>query len=244
MNKESIMPKKLNECPLVDALIEIRFISELDKNAVFGYIYSLLRNDYSGPVVNLPLSQIPIQIREHDPNLQYKPLYRIDGKDTVLQLGSDVICISSKIPYIGWDALSSKAEKIFTKLVEQRAVKTVIRLGHRYVNFFEGNIDSKLELTVHFVPGYSYKNIQIRSEIQEGNFMSTLQYSNSASYQPEQLSQQLLGSIIDIDTFRVYDGDYFIQNIRSEIDQAHEYEKRLFYSLLKNDFIDQLNPEY
>lgn len=238
------LPKRLMNCPIVDALLEIRFTSNLNRSAVFGYIYSLLQNSYPGPVFNLPLSQIPDAIREKDPNLQFKPIYRIEGIETVLQIGPDMITLSSKLPYIGWDKLESQAIEIISRLKDKGAIDKVLRFGHRYINFFEGCIDERLNLSVNFVDGYSAQNIQIRSEVSDGLFTNTLQYSNSAEYRPADLSVVKKGSIIDIDTFRVYSDDYFLNNIKEEINTAHVSEKNLFYSLLKPDFIKELNPEY
>ena len=244
MNTDIKLPKQLGKCPLVDALIEIRFLSSLDKSVVFGYMYGLIKDLYPGRVINLPISQIPVQVRDNDPNLQFKPLCRIEGKDTILQLGPDVICLSSQMPYIGWDRLSNTAEKIFNTLYEQGAVQQVIRLGHRYVNFFDGNIEDKLNLSVNFINGYNSHNMQIRSEVYDGDFINTLQYSNSAVYKPTPVSQERKGSLIDIDTFRTYSDNFFLENINKEINAAHTSEKHLFYSLLKESFISELDPQY
>lgn len=239
-----IIPNKLGKCPLVDALLEIRFNSNLDKSVIFGFIYSLVKEDYPGRVVNLPLSQIPAQIRDNDPNYQFKPLYRLEGKETILQIGTDVICLSSKIPYIGWDILSEKALATIDSLFKSGVIKNVLRLGHRYVNFFEGNIDSKLNMSVEFVHKYNITNNLIRTEIIDGEFINTLQYSNSAEYRSHPSSPVKKGSLIDIDTFRVYRDNTFSRNIIQEINAAHKSEKSLFYSLLKQDFIQELDPVY
>lgn len=240
------IPKTLGKCPLVDALIEIRFSSNLDKSVIFGFIYGLVKESYPGRVVNLPLSQIPAQIRDNDPNLQFKPLYRLEGDDTILQIGTDVICLSSKIPYIGWDILSQKALTIINKLYTAGVIKDVIRLGHRYVNFFEGDIANQLNMTFEFAHHYNIATNLFRTEIIDGNFVSTLQYSNSAEYRPNQAAPTIVkrGCLIDIDTFRLYQDNYFLHNIKSEIDSAHLCEKTLFYSLLKPEFIQELEPQY
>lgn len=238
------IPKRLDKCPLVDALIEIRFNSHFDKSVIFGLIYGIIKDMYPGRVVNLPLSQIPAQIRDNDPNLQFKPLYRIEGADTILQIGTDVICISSKIPYIGWEALSDKALTIINRLFGNGVIKTVLRLGHRYVNFFEGNIEGKLNIAFTFVPQYNPINNLIRTEVKDGDFISTLQYSNSAVYKPINDASERKGCLIDIDTFKTYSDDFFAHNIKQEIDAAHASEKNLFYSLLKESFIQELNPTY
>lgn len=238
------IPKRLGKCPLVDALLEVRFNSSLDKSVIFGLVYAQVKEAYPGRVVNLPLSQIPAQIRDNDPNLQFKPLYRLEGDNTILQIGTDVICLSSKIPYIGWDVLSEKALDIINKLFVAGVINRVLRLGHRYVNFFEGNIDDELNMVIKYVHSYNIVNNLIRTEIVDGDFISTLQYSNSAEYRPQLSAFVQKGCLIDIDTFKTYKDDYFQGNIKSEINAAHTSEKSLFYSLLKPEFIQKFDPVY
>lgn len=97
------LPIRLEKCPLIDCIIEVRFDTNIVKSAVFGLIYKQIQSDYPGDVINLPISQLPEAIRMSDPNLKYKPLYRIEGDKTVIQIGPDVINLSSKMPYIGWN---------------------------------------------------------------------------------------------------------------------------------------------
>lgn len=103
---DRLLPIRIEACPLIDALIEFRFEAAITKSAVFGIIYNLIKEEYRGNVINLPILQIPEQIREVDPNLKFKPLYRIENERFVIQIGYDVLSISSKMPYIGWSDFS------------------------------------------------------------------------------------------------------------------------------------------
>ena len=77
---DRLLPIRIEACPLIDALIEFRFEAAITKSAVFGIIYNLIKEEYRGNVINLPILQIPEQIREVDPNLKFKPLYRIENE--------------------------------------------------------------------------------------------------------------------------------------------------------------------
>ena len=58
------IPKKLNKCPLVDVIFEIRFNPIVPPEVVFPMIYSRISNDF-GPIESLPVSQIPAQTLHH-----------------------------------------------------------------------------------------------------------------------------------------------------------------------------------
>ena len=238
------LPAKVENCPIIDALIEIRFETTLVRSAVFGVIYSSIMDEYQGRVINLPILQLPEQIRDVDPTLKFKPLYRIEGDRFIVQIGPDVLCISSKIPYVGWNAFVRHSSKIIHKIISSNIIKRVVRIGHRYVNFFEGDITDRLTLSFSMTEGYDAENILIRSEVKDGEFVDTLQYSNNATYKATQSSCEQHGSLIDIDVFRENDDNCFIFNVEEEINKAHSCGKKLFFSLLKPVLLNDLNPIY
>ena len=243
MNKR--MPLRLEKCPLVDALIEIRFESSIIGSAKFGIIYNLIRNDYKGPVTNLPILQVPEQIRKNYPNLKFKPLYRIEAEKYIIQIGDDVLCISSKIPYTGWGEFSSRTIELIKKISGENIINRVLRIGHRYVNFFEGDIMDKLTISKPTISGYQTNNILVRTEIRDcDDFIDTVQITNSAMYKSPFNTDTLLGSLIDIDSFKEYGNNYFLENLESEINKVHTCEKNMFFSLLTEEFLNSLNPVY
>ena len=238
------MPSRIEKCPLIDALIEFRFEAAIAKSAVFGVIYNLIRNDYRGNVTNLPILQIPEQIREVDPNLKFKPLYRIEGDKFIIQIGYDVLSISSKMPYVGWPEFSQHSLSLINKIIQEGIIKRVSRLGHRYINFFRGDITNSLTMSFSMTEKYVSENLLIRTDVRDGNFMNTLQFANNANYRPNPNTSEIVGSLIDIDTSREYSDNFFIENREQEINMAHECEKKLFFSLLKPTFLETLNPTF
>lgn len=241
---DRFLPSRIEKCPLIDALIEFRFEAAIAKSAVFGVIYNLIRNDYRGNVINLPILQIPEQIREVDPNLKFKPLYKIEGDKFIIQIGYDVLSISSKMPYVGWPEFSQHSLSLINKIIQEGIIKRVSRLGHRYINFFRGDITNSLTMSFSMTEKYVSENLLIRTDVRDGNFMNTLQFANNANYRPNPNTSEIVGSLIDIDTSREYSDNFFIENREQEINMAHECEKKLFFSLLKPTFLETLNPTF
>ena len=225
------MPIRIEACPLIDALIEFRFEAAITKSAVFGIIYNLIKEEYRGNVINLPILQIPEQ-------------YRIENERFVIQIGYDVLSISSKMPYIGWSDFSKHSFSIINKVISSGIIKRVSRIGHRYINFFKGDITNGLTMSFSMTEKYTSENLLIRTDVKDGNFMNTLQFVNNANYKPHPNSIEVVGSLIDIDTSREYSDNYFTSNIEQEINMAHKCEKKLFFSLLKPDFLNSLKPVF
>jgi uncharacterized protein (TIGR04255 family) len=232
------LPKNINPCPIVDALLEVRFTSNINANAVFGLIYSVLQKDFQ-KVETLPILQLPDIVRASDPNLKYKPYYKISNENFVIQIGPDVISISSFPKYLGWESFSKIIFDALTKIESVGIINVIERIGIRYINFFETNVFEKVNLKVCIgTDDILYKNTIIRTEIEQGEFNSTLQVANNA------IINDKLGSIIDIDSFVTKNLDAFFSRKTELINAGHLKEKELFYSLLKPEFLNSLNPTY
>lgn len=232
------LPKNIYPCPIIDALFEVRFTSTINANAVFGLIYSNLQQDYQ-EVETLPILQLPDMVRSNDPNLKYKPHYKISNKNVTIQIGPNVISISSFPKYIGWEMFSKTIFNVLSKVENTEVIKIIERIGLRYINFFETNIFEKINLQVFLSEkDILYKNTVLRTEIEQGKFNSTLQIANNTDFNRKH------GSIIDIDTFVTKNLKSFFSEKIKLINSGHLKEKELFYSLLKTDFLNTLNPTY
>lgn len=233
-----ILPKNINPCPIVDALLEVRFTSRINENAVFGLIYSVLEIDFP-QVETLPILQLPGFVRASDPNMRYKPYYKISNDNYVIQIGPEVISISSFPKYLGWDKFSEIIFDVLNKVESIGIINIIERFGIRYINFFDNNIFDKINLNVEIgTNDIPLKNTIIRTEIEQDEFSSTLQIANNA------IINEKLGSIIDIDTFLTNNLDSFFSRKSDLINSGHIKEKELFYSLLKPEFLNTLKPTY
>lgn len=236
------IPKKITPCPLIDAIVELRFESDLLPDAIFGIIYQKLKLDYP-KVDKLPILQLPDEIRFKDPSLRYSPYYKLTSQPFVVQIGPKVLTVSCPGEYIGWITFFPKILEIFDLLKKLDIVNRFARLGIRYINFFEFDIFEKINLKLMLKDNLLQSNqIMIKAQIQDGQFINTLQIANNATITVEKKIME--GSIIDIDAYLDKEIENFFMAMQNLITEGHETEKRLFFNLLKAEFLDTLNPEY
>lgn len=239
------IPQKINPDKIVEAIVEIRFEPNVPEDAVFGIIYQALSGEFTGSEP-LPITQLPNQIRKQDINLQFAPHFQLNHDDFFLLIGPRVITFNVKNEYIGWATFFPKIEGILSKILTLNVLKKPKRVGLRYINFFENedifiNSNLKTEFTGF---GKSAKQSLIRNEYIHEKYMIAVQISNNATIKT--IEPHVTGSVLDID---VYFNDFEIENMSSDefssiIDKAHNLEKETFYSILKEDYIKRLNPEY
>ncbi len=70
---------------------------------------------------------------------------------------------------------------VLSKVENIKIINTIERIGIRYINFFETNIFEKINLKVYLEEDdIQYNNTIVRTDIEQGEFKSTLQTANNA----------------------------------------------------------------
>lgn len=234
------LPKKINPCPIVDSILELRFSTSLPHDAIFGIVYSAFKNEYKKNE-SLPILQLPEPVRKNDPNLKFKPYYRLLNDKFVIQIGADVLTISSFPQYVGWTSFQTEINSFYNTIKALSIIDNVSRIGLRVINFFPKTDifqNAKISVSVSENPITSQKTLLNTEFEYEHGIKSTLNISNNA-----QINLQH-GSVIDIDTFCDYNKEFDVASVMKEVDIIHIKEKTLFFSLLKSEFLKQFNPEY
>lgn len=237
------IPTKITPCPLVEAVVEIKFDSDINPDAIFGIIYSEFIEEYT-TTTKLPILQVPEAIRLKDPNLVYQPHYKLSKDNFIFQVGPKMISINNTKEYVGWDSFKKKVEDNLIKIESLGIIKEVKRLGLRYINFYKDkNIFEDVKLTCNLEDrDFKDQNLLLRTEMPSDGFNGILQIANKSKVIID--SAETNGSIIDIDVFRESKIENFFSDFDKIIEKAHLEEKKIFFNLLTKEFLAKLKPEY
>jgi len=228
----------------MEAMVELRFEPLLPEAAIFGVVYNAVKDEY--PEANaLDILNLPLEIRNHDPNLTYKPTHKLENGNNVLQIGPRVITFSRVNEYNGWDAFSADIKTLTDKLIKLNIVKSLSGFSLRYINIFDFNIWDKLDLKV-LLGESKFDTIltHVRADIQDDNFIHLVQVANNVNINIGGKKQSKKGSIIDITTNLSGEMSSFTADANAVLETAHAKEKQLYFGLLSDAFIKELNPEY
>jgi uncharacterized protein (TIGR04255 family) len=235
-------PIEVKICPIVDAVLEIRFQSTVPASAVFGIIYGAIYQEFD-KTETLPIMQIPEPLRETDPNFKFKGHYKLTNKDGYsLQIGPDVLVFGSIIPYQGWPTFSDFFYPLLHKILELNIISNFTRLGQRVINLFENVVHTDFKINLEIInKDISPLNVIIRTEHINESFVCVLQYSTNT--EAINNGRQIKGHLVDIDISKELDSN-FRDNFKQEIEKSHNIEKELFFSLLEQNLLDRLQPTY
>ncbi len=240
-NKE--IPKKISDCPINEAIVEVRFAPNIDRSAVFGILYNNLRESYPNPPQKLPILELPDHIRANDPGLKYRPYYKLQKDNLSCHIGPDVFSTIATESYPGWEVFSEEIFSNIKYLQNSGVVDYVERIGIRYINFFPSNILDNIELVISITDEIvSSKDTTIVTSIQRDYYTSRVQISGDSQRKTEEGTQN--GTLIDIDTVYNRDMRNFFEDAQRIVIRGHSVEKEIFFNLLKDDLIQSLTPTY
>ena len=237
------LPLRISPCPIVEAIFEVRFGSTEPWATLPGLLYARIRERYPEQV-SLPLMQVPEQIRAQDPALQNLPLLRFKSEPFLVQLGPKTVSLVTKQnSYPGWPAVRTELVWLLEQIQAAGFVLEIERLGVRYIDFFGGDLFPNLRLDVH-VDGQPLTGTQkdLTTVFRFARISARLNVTNGAIVAAAAGMQA--GSVLDVDAWvGPQDAGRFEQALE-QFAELHETTKRLFFALLKPDYLAQLNPVY
>src|ERR1700693_6515368 len=86
------MPVRINPCPIIEAIIEIRFVSTEPWRTMPGLLFSHIRERYTVSR-DLPLATFPEDFRRQNPALMYLPLVQFVRSNFLIQFGPRVVSL-------------------------------------------------------------------------------------------------------------------------------------------------------
>ncbi|MBI2269018.1 MAG: TIGR04255 family protein [Bacteroidetes bacterium] len=231
------IPKKITPDPIIDSIVELRFKPVINKDEVFGKIFSELNNSFQ---IYQP-SQIP-KIRIQDNVFAYVADATISNQDYSIGIGSNVISFNCKDGYKGWGNYFALIKSVLLRISEKGIIEQIERIGVRYINFFSEIevITKHLNLFIDYSRKNEYvtKRTSFITEISQGIFSHRINIADGA------ILNKKSGSLIDIDTSTNEIKSNISEDLFNQIEACRIEEKKLFFTLLKEDFIEKFNPEY
>ncbi len=236
-------PTKITPDPIIDAVVEFRFESEIPPDAILGMLFNVVRNDF--PNFNkLPIADIPGELRQKDPQLKFAPCYQSISNGYRLNVGPNVISLGNPGDYVGWkENFYPFLENIIKQLEKSGIVKRFTRIGIRYIDFFEIDIFEKITLSISFNDApLEAKQITVSTIFEHDQLITRVNIQNNSTVIYD--NNNRTGSIIDTDTFFEPKQDISFKDLLFLLDKQHEVSLSVFFDLLQPDFLKTLNPEY
>lgn len=243
------IPVRLKKEPLLEAIWEIRFFGA--KSPVADLLPGMLFNSFPGKydtVAKMPVADIPAPIVMHDPNLRYAPKIRLEGANQAVQIGDRVVFLSCRRPYSGWDRFSADIRELAEAVQKTELIDRLERFSLKYIDLIElekpvglAHLNLELKLGEYELAA---KPVQLRTEIKENDLIHIIQIISPAEVALPGTEGRLKGVLVDIDSIKPMADDESWDALQQRLDDVHTACKKMFFSILKPETVESLEPEY
>lgn len=251
MNKKPL-PTKLGREPLIDVVCGVKFKSQHPaENLLPGLVVPVLK-DKPFKIESLPAGQLPHELRASDPALQNVPLVRIVvGGEFVVLIGSNTLLVGCQLPYPGWDKFREMIMAVFGILKNAPFITEIESHSLKYVDVIPSksaaeNSLSRFNLAITLGERcITSQPTHLRTEIADNNFTHIVNIVSHAKIQLNSGTPKD-GSVIDVDTHHLQSMGKieFTNQMATLLDQMHQANKELFFSLFSESGLAELEPVY
>lgn len=237
------IPKKITPDYLKDTIVQVHFIPNIPPELILGDFNYLFKGTYkfiAGKRFQPPIQGMPSIIQEN--------FYFVDTNEEVkIEITERTLTFNTLHKYIGWQRYFPLIQKTLDSLWNSKTIKSVNRLGLRYVSEFpEIRIFEKLKMGINLnIPNKTFQITQFRTEYIDDQFRVILNLSNDMLKKGPEIEKQSRFSLIDVDVISIFkEPESSLEQIVNIIDKSHFKQKTIFFSLLTDSFLNSLNPEY
>lgn len=196
----------------------------------------------------MPVADTPSPVVEHDSNMRYAPKIRLEGTNQAIQIGDHVVSLSCRRPYSGWERFSVDIRELAGAVQETGLVERLERFSLKYIDLIElekpvglDHLNLGLKLGDYELAD---KPVQLRTEIKENDLIHIIQIISPAEVVMPEIKERLKGVLVDIDTIKPLAEGESWDVFRQRLDDVHKSCKQMFFSILKQETIESLEPEY
>lgn len=159
-----------------------------------------------------------------------------------MQIGPRILVVSCKLPYPGWKQFKEEISGCLKAIIGAGAIGVIERMGLRYINLFVGDITEQLTVKIMSTTGLSSETMSLRMAIEHNGLMNSVGIHTEINNAGETKDQP--GTVVDIDTFVNLNVEVRDWGYAEILEQMHETEKSLFFSLLQKTLLQLFNPTY
>ena len=233
------LPREISPNPLVNSTVELRFSSILPDEQILSKMLSA----YLQELPHMEVGEVPKEVKQEHPDLKFHPDFVMRNDVYSLAFSNCVLRFEVIGKYPLWEAyflfLQTQLNKFYTLGITEKFE----RLGLRYISILKNiTVDTALKNVPTFQTGEFRPDFaSYRGEMMMEGYKIFLQIASNA--QASVRGTILAGLMLDIDastTENIYtDGSLF-----ATIDKLHTEEKKIFFSMLRPEFIPLMNPKY
>lgn len=241
------LPVELGICPIYEVVWDIKFKPPSQPVAdIFpGIMWAMKYHDYE--ISKLPISSLPDEAFNRDPNLIYAAKIRMDKDNHTLQFGNRIITFNCRTPYPGWSKLKDEIVEFIKALNKPNIKLDLESVSMQYLNSLEtsaGFSVNNLDLDIHVAKREMKDNpILLKMFFEEKGLSNLIDVMTHAQTHIISTGEILHGINIVVSVTKNIQGKT-LSDLPEYLDEVHSQCKELFFDLLKEETVKLFAPCY
>ena len=242
------VPKKISPDQIKNSIVEVKYTSGIPFEILIGYIFDALDNTFfytnrPAPISNHQIIDGSFQIGLGGQSVFYSDSLKLELKPNSLIFN----CLAH---YVGWSNYMAEIKKALSQIREIKKIDNFFRIGIRYINEYPDiDIQNCTKFNFTFgIPAIQSETYQFRTEFIWDNYKVILNLQNKTPL----INPSSQGVISGIKQISIVDIDVIAENLAiteldmlfAEIENIHNKEKEIFFHILKEEYLQTLNPIY
>ncbi|SFN24889.1 TIGR04255 family protein [Salegentibacter flavus] len=240
------IPIKIEPDRIKDALMQVFYSSDLSYEILIGYVHKTLTNNGFRYVT--PFQE---QSKINGQQINFNPTHLFVGPNDQVKIQihpNHSLTFNTISSYIGWTKYRELIENVLRILIDANNINSFSRVGIRYISEFE-NIDILDKVKFGYdqsFPGTEIDTSTSNLKWRDEGYSISLNLTSNLPVNITKEKQAPITSIslIDIDVIKQNFEIKDIGQLMKTIDDCHFKQKSVFFSLLNQDFLNELNPVY
>lgn len=234
------VPSSISPNPLFTTTVEIRFTSVINRFDLLQKMNSVFREEF--PI--LEEGKIPHELKEQEEQFRFSADFVLKNADYSIGFGTKSISFESISEYKLWGNYFEFIKNSLNKIFGLQFIDTIERCGVRYGSMLDGHLEPEnilIDLPKIEINKFTNKFTGFQSIYRTEKSNLYLQISTNLKLIKDNIIRT--GLYIDIDassTNKLQPNN----EVFGIIDRLHTDQKELFFSLLKKDYLETLNPKY
>lgn len=244
------LPKKLHKDSLRDTFVEIQFSSRFPYEIMLGKLFEALDESYgytsfTPSEVSTPSEGPEIfQVRVNRVGLFYR-------KPIKFELRPNSIVFNHDERYPLWDVYRLEISKVLEIVFQKELISRVHRIGLRYVNEYpEKSLHEVLSSTPSLRNSVGFEESNCSFSVLykvDSHISARINLVDKAPLMVSESSSKTV-SLFDIDVFTeenaLKEKNFDEKTVMQIIENLHDIERRIFFNMLREDYLTHLKPEY
>ena len=242
------LPKKITPDSIINAVVEIRYESNTPFELLIGLLAHAFDDSYTYTARPLKPSPMATPIQELTLNFGGQSLL-YNSKISIRLLPNSFVfnCLGK---YIGWESFRQEINKALLIIENSGHILKWNRLGLRYITeYLKTDLKdcTKFSFTFGF-PAVQSLSTTFHNEFEYQGVKVIMNLNNKVptvrQQEPNKMLEVVPTSIIDVDVIKEPLALKKAEEIMTVMDEVHNYEKEVFFTLLTKEFLETLHPEY